>query len=267
MLAVFGGHMEVGMIHYVDTDDDYNRGVDGGLLVYAKEFKASGRIDAIGLSSHNPVIAHKAVESGIVDVLMFSINSSYDLRSSGRRIQYDEEHRSLYELCAGKNIGVDVMKAYGDGDLQNARLSSFGKAFTPVQALNYAQTRPAVAAVMVGCRDIALMKAALAWCSATPAERDYTRIFTRLDAKSWSGHCLYCEHCAPCPKEIDIASVNKYLNPALAQEKIPETVREHYRLLSHRASECIRCGTCEKRCPFGVSIRKKMKQAAEVFAI
>ena len=76
---------------------------------------------------------------------------------------------------------------------------------------------------------------------------------------------MYCGHCAPCPKEIRIADVNKFLNLALARGGVPETVREHYRALAHHASECIQCGACEKRCPFSVPVREKMKQAAELF--
>ena len=62
---------------------------------------------------------------------------------------------------------------------------------------------------------------------------------------------MYCSHCAPCPQKIDVASVTKFLNLAKAQKEIPETVREHYGLLSHHAGECIRCGACETRCPLG----------------
>ena len=39
---------------------------------------------------------------------------------------------------------------------------------------------------------------------------------------------MYCGHCAPCPKGIDVASVTKFLNLARAQGMVPETVREHY---------------------------------------
>ena len=46
---------------------------------------------------------------------------------------------------------------------------------------------------------------------------------------------------------------------------MPALLREHYRALAHHASECIQCGACEKRCPFSVPVREKMKQAAELF--
>ncbi len=76
---------------------------------------------------------------------------------------------------------------------------------------------------------------------------------------------MYCSHCAPCPRYIDVASVTKFLNLARAQGSVPETVREHYEVLSHHAGECIRCGACETRCPFRVPVMENMKLAKEVF--
>ena len=97
------------------------------------------------------------------------------------------------------------------------------------------------------------------------AERDYAAAFAALPKISWEGHCMYCGHCAPCPEGIDVATVTKFLNLARAQGMVPETVREHYAALPHKAGECVACGACEKRCPFGVSIRANMKEAAETF--
>ena len=74
---------------------------------------------------------------------------------------------------------------------------------------------------------------------------------------------MYCGHCAPCPKGIDVASVTKFLN--LAKDEIPETVREHYAALKAHGGDCVKCGACEKRCPFGVSIRENMQRAKDVF--
>ena len=46
---------------------------------------------------------------------------------------------------------------------------------------------------------------------------------------------------------------------------MPETVREHYAALPHGAGECVRCGACEKRCPFAVPVMENMAKAAELF--
>ena len=76
---------------------------------------------------------------------------------------------------------------------------------------------------------------------------------------------MYCGHCAPCPKGIDVASVTKFWNLARAQGFVPETVREHYAALAHPAGACVGCGACEKRCPFGVPAVENMRRAAAVF--
>ena len=75
------------------------------------------------------------------------------------------------------------------------------------------------------------------------------------------GKCVYCGHCAPCTVGIDIASVNKYTALVKAEKEVPETVREHYKVLKHHAGECIKCGRCEKNCPFFVNIIQKMEEA------
>ncbi len=131
--------------------------------------------------------------------------------------------------------------------------------------MEYALSRPGVAAVMVGSRSQQEMQAALEWCTASDAEKDYASTLSGLDKFTWHGHCMYCGHCAPCTVGIDIASVNKFRNLCPAEGPIPETVREHYGALSHHASECVACGACESRCPFGVEIVAAMRRAAEYF--
>ena len=272
-------HVELGMIHYVDAEADLREVLDGPIMRLAQRLRSEGRIRHIGLSSHNPVVAHMAARTGLIDVLMFSVNPCYDLlppsddvdtlwadESYARELHnIDPERQRLYEFCEREGIAIDVMKAYGGGDLLSDANSPFGRPMTPVQCLEYALTRPGVAAVMAGCRSRAEIEAALAWCSATAAERDYTGALAGLDKFSWEGHCMYCGHCAPCSVGIDIAGVNKYYNLTLAQHEIPETVREHYRLLPHHASECIACGRCERNCPFGVDIIGHMRLAAAKF--
>ena len=272
-------YIDVGMFHYVDGAADWEGIVNGPLMAYALELKRSGRIRHIGMGSHNPEVAIKAVESGLIEVLMFAVNPCYDMQPGDEDLEklwadesyaralhnQDAARKRLYELCALRGVGIDVMKAFGGGDLLSAELSPFGRAFTPVQCLHYALTRPAVSSVMCGAKTEAELDAALAYLDATEAERDYSGVLSGLDRYTFSGHCLYCGHCAPCPMGIDVAAVTKYLNLCVAQGKVPETERGHYALLSHHAGECIECGGCESRCPFGVPAIENMRRAAALF--
>ncbi len=272
-------YIDVGMIHYVDSMQDWKTVAEGSVLSYVKELKEKGVIHHIGLSSHNPEVALEAVRSGDIEVLMFSVNPCYDLQPASEDVNelwadenyekhlvnMDPQRQELYETCQRLGVGVTVMKAFGGGDLLDAAMSPAGKALTVNQCLHYALTRPAVATVLAGAHSVEQLRTSLAYEEASEEEKDYAPAFASFPNISWEGHCMYCSHCAPCPKKIDVASVTKFLNLAKAQGGVPETVREHYEVLPHHAGECIQCGSCETRCPFGVSIIENMKQAAEIF--
>ena len=272
------GHIEIGMIHYSDALSDWQEIVNGPIMAYAQELKAAGKIGCIGLSSHNPEVGQAAVDSGLIDVLMFSVNPCYDLQPANedveqlwaesayehRLVNMDPQRQALYESCQRSGVGVTVMKAFGGGDLLS-QYSPAGVALTPFQCLHYALTRPGVACVMAGARTGEELVQCAAYETAPDSEKDYAAAFAAMPKISWEGHCMYCGHCAPCPQGIDVASVTKFLNLAKAQGGVPETVREHYAVLPHHAGECVACGACEKRCPFSVSIIEHMQQAAELF--
>ena len=210
---------------------------------------------------------------------MFSVNPCYDLMPASedveelwapknyenRLVNMDPQRQELYETCQRLGVGITVMKAFGGGDLLSAQYSPAGKALTVCQCLHYALTRPGVASVMSGARTLEDLEASLAYETASEEEKDYAAAFAALPKISWQGHCMYCGHCAPCPQGISVANVTKFYNLARAQGGVPETVREHYALLSHKADECVACGACETRCPFGVPIIENMKQAAALF--
>jgi len=272
-------YLDVGMIHYCDALSDWEEIVNGGVLDYAGELKAQGRIHHIGLSSHNPQVALKAVESGAVEVLMFSVNPCYDLQPASEDVEelwaaksyegnltnMDPDRQLLYETCQRLGVGITVMKCFGGGDLLDAKLSPAGAALTVNQCIHYALSRPAVAVVLAGAHSEEQFWQSLTYEDATDEEKDYALAFASFPKISWSGHCMYCSHCAPCPQKIDVAYVTKFLNLTLAQSGVPETVREHYKALEHHAGECVQCGVCETRCPFGVEIRENMRKAKEVF--
>lgn len=272
-------YIDVGMIHYCDAEKDWQEILDNGILDYARELKAKGLIRHIGLSSHNPIVARKAVESGNIEVLMFSVNPIYDLQPPTENVDdlwaddvykktymnMDPDRQRLYEVCQSRGAGITVMKCFAGGDLLSAELSPAGAALTPAQCIHYCLTRPAVATVLCGAHTTGQLRECIAYETASDAERDYASAFASFPKISWSGHCMYCSHCAPCPMKISVADVTKFLNLAVSSGAVPETVREHYKILEAHGSDCIQCGACEHRCPFGVAIRKNMKKAVEIF--
>ena len=73
-------YMDLGMIHYVDRESDWETvSTPGPYLDYVMELKDQGKIRHIGLSTHNPVIAIRAAESGLAEMILFSVNPAFDL--------------------------------------------------------------------------------------------------------------------------------------------------------------------------------------------
>ena len=84
---------------------------------------------------------------------------------------------------------------------------------------------------------------------------DYEKIMS-------GGICVYCNHCQPCPKGLNVGMINKYYDLALAGD---EMAKGHYDKLEVKAGECIQCGHCESRCPFHVKQETRMQEIRRYF--
>ena len=281
LLARLGtDYIDLGMIHFVDSEQDWAAAMEGPYLDYVKELRAAGTIRHIGMSTHNPAMAKRAVEHGLVEMLLFSVNPAFDMHPATDDLDtyfdwenyradlggIDPQRAEVYRLCEQYDVGITVMKPYAGGRLFDAQRSPFGVALTPAQCIHYCLTRPAVAAVMAGYDTPEHVEQAVAYETASEEARDYASVLARAPRHTFGrGECTYCGHCKPCPVNIDIAMVNKYYDLASMHDVVPATVRAHYEALEHRADECVGCKACESRCPFGVEIAKRMDQAARLF--
>ena len=272
-------YIDLGMIHYVDDVAEWDGIVNGPFLAYVHELKEKGIIRHVGLSSHDPAVAKKAILSGEIEMLLFSVNPAFDLRPAGEDLmdmlqgEYDHAlagmdpaRAEVYSLAEQHDVGITVMKGFAGGRLLKAEASPFGVAMTPVQCIHYALTRPAVASILVGYSDPAHVKDAVHYETATEQEKDYATVLAAAPLHAYSGRCMYCNHCKPCPMDIDIAMVNKLYDLATMQPAVPESLRAHYQAMAHNADACIGCGSCETRCPFHVSIVERMDRARSLFA-
>lgn len=282
LLARLGtDYIDVGMIHYVDEQKDFDEVFGGPVIEFAKEQKAAGKVRNIGMSTHNPRVAIQAVKSGVIDVIMFSVNPAYDIVPPNEDVDIlfekstyeapdvlsstDPERQELYSLCESQGVALTVMKPYGGGALLKAEKSPFGAAMTVAQCLHYCLTRPGVATVLAGAGTVEQLMEAVAYCNASDEEKDYAKLLSSCPAHPFTDKCMYCGHCAPCTVGIDIASVNKFADLCEVQGIVPETVRQHYNALSVKAGACVECGQCETRCPFGVKIVEHMQKARGLF--
>lgn len=278
LLQTFG-YIDFGMMFFIDSPEDYQGVFETGFADYVQKLKQQGDIRHIGFSSHNPNMAMQVINTGLPEMMMFSINLAFDLYpaetytlneldqglNNAAFRGFDPTRAALYTLCEQKNIGITVMKTLGAGKLISAEHTPFDEPLTVVQCMHYALTRPAVSSVMLGCQKPEEIADAVRYLDMSDSERDYTHVMDTMQ-NDFKGNCVYCSHCQPCPAEIDIAAVNKYLDIARLDEKnIPPSVRSHYLGLAHGGKDCIGCKSCEKRCPFGVPIINNMAAAVNIF--
>ena len=277
-LRIFGGYIDFGFLFFIDTEEDLRKVFDNGIIDYAQKLKRNGDIGHIGFSSHKPDIALKMVKTGVPEFMMFSINLAFDLSAQAYALDtldpawkvesksvLDPVRSELYTLCERQGVGISVMKTLGAGKLISAEHTPFSKPMTANQCIHFALNRPAVYSALLGCQSAQQIADSISYLSAKDADLDYTPFMSEIGG-SFEGNCVYCNHCLPCPANIDIAAVNKYLDIALLDEaKVPPSIGSHYAGLSAHGGDCIACGSCEGRCPFNVEIIQNMGKAARIF--
>ena len=258
-------HIGVVMLHWFDAEDDFGEHFEG-LAELAQRYQREGKARLIGLSTHKVAIALKAIERGIIDVLMFPINLAGNAMP-GRK--------EFLAACAARGVAVVAMKVYGGGKLLQRAFDLQGMqsgwqpakkrveaALTPPQCLGYALSQIGVCTAVPGPSSLTELDATFRYLEASPAERDFAGALSAFEEYR-EGECVYCNHCLPCPADIDIGGLMRLFDAARLEDS-PQH-RAAYEALPAKAADCVECGDCEERCPFGVEVIAAMKDAAKVF--
>lgn len=260
-------HVDVLMIQMVNAVESYDRVMKpGGLMELAQRLKKEGKARFIGISGHKAPGVMRFIKDGCLDVLMFPINLSWD---------FMPERREVYKACDKKGVGIVGMKVFAGGRIFRKKDS---KSVTPTQCINYVLSQPGVSTVVPGVKNERQLEKTLHFLEANDAEMDFTSVITEFQ-EDLKGNCVYCNHCLPCPAEIDIGRTIRMLDKALQDVDTYKAIREkinfYYpgRIRSTRiiskdhsvnASACTECGVCMERCPFEVDVISKMKQAEQI---
>lgn len=257
-------YIDFAFLHCLDEESDLRRALDGGTLDYILSLKKQGVVRHIGMSSHTPSVAQHALDTGLLDMLMFSINPAYDYQQEGEfAIGGARERQALYRRCQAEGVGISVMKAFSGGQLLSKRTSPFGQALTEYQCIQYALDRPGVLTVLPGVRNAEDLRRILGFFHAQGEERDYS-VLGSLTPGEIEGTCVYCNHCQPCPAGLDVGLINKYYDLAMAGDTL---AKDHYAQLEKHANDCVQCGHCDRRCPFHVAQSERMKQIELYFGM
>jgi predicted aldo/keto reductase-like oxidoreductase len=266
---------DIFIIAFCDKAAEYERIYEkGGLFEYAEKLRDEKKIRFIGISTHSVKIARKAIESGGFDALMYPINPAFDavtdeekyiaedlgkLWDAAYNYKADESketklvRKDIYAECKKYNIGLVAMKPFGGGFLFREDINAAG--FTPINLISYVLAQTGVSCVVPGCTSPGQIEEILGYYTCPKEKSDFSGA-VRGSRWNIAGACQYCNHCLPCAAGIDIGQVNRIIDGRAALE---------YDSLDVKASSCVKCGECEKRCPFGVKAMKKMDLAAQMF--
>jgi predicted aldo/keto reductase-like oxidoreductase len=261
-------YVDVLWLHNFNAANDWERASRSGFLDLASQLQEEGRARFLGISGHYHGIMERAIESGLVDLIMLPVNL-FNHAMPGRS--------GLLDHCSRRDIGVVAMKPFGGGKLLNKRGSlrvpkyqTSGETFqvkisgdvAPAQCLSYVLAQRGVTIALPGVKNEDELAAALHTLEASEAERDFSGLLAEF-GRYVEGECTYCNHCLPCPVVIDIGQVNRLLD--MVEWGLTASLREAYAVLPVKASACTGCGACTMRCPFGVDVVPRILQAVEVF--
>jgi len=264
-------YVDIMFVHFVLGPQNFREKIlkPNGPLDLALKFKAEGKTKFIGISTHSLGVMEEAVKNGNFDVIMYQINLANNALPN---------RNEVLALCAQENIGVVAMKPFAGGALLRKKKTvgiggwrSGGMSLekkkipeiaSPVKCLHYILSQVGVTTAVPGVSSIQELDEVLAYCSATDEEKDYSLLLKEFD-EYITGECTYCNHCQPCPADIDIGRVFKVYDQARIE--LTEEIKVKYNEFEVNASDCTECGECEERCPFDVEVIEKMKETAKMF--
>jgi predicted aldo/keto reductase-like oxidoreductase len=209
----------------------------GGPLEVAREAQAAGKIKHIGLSSHSMDMALEAVRCGHFETLMFPFN-----------FITDEAAQELIPLALQHDVGFIAMKPMGGGMLENAAV-----------AFKYLRRFPQIVSV-VGVERTGEMDEVVGLMDGpaemTPAEE---ADMARLRAELGTRFCRRCGYCQPCPEGVSV-SILMLLESIIKRMPVERLNVGWGAQAVATAENCVQCGECEAKCPYGLPIREMMDE-------
>ena len=239
----------------------------------AFELKKEGKIRHVGMSFHDTAEVLDQILTEYPQIEVIQIQFNY--------LDYEDpkiQSRLCYEVCRKHNKPIIIMEPVKGGSLVNLPKIA-GDVLDELQggspasyAIRFAAGFPGMMMVLSGMSSLEQMKDNLS----------YMKDFRHLDETELAAitkvqqifrsmnliPCTACRYCVEgCPKKISIPDVFATMN---TKQIYHDWNADYYynnvhTSPGHRASDCIKCGKCEKACPQHLPIRKLLEDVADEF--
>ena len=235
--------------------------------------KEEGKVKHVGISFHDKADLLEQILTEYPQVEVVQIQFNY--------VDYDDpavESRKCYEVCRKHHKPVIVMEPVKGGNLVNLPeeakvvLEELHSGSAASFAIRFAAGFEGIDMVLSGMSNYEQMMDNISYMKdfqplnerEKAAVEKVQKIFRNMNLIPCTA-CRYCE--AGCPKQISIPDLFAVMN---TKQSHHDWNADYYYNNVHtapgrKASDCIKCGKCEKACPQHLEIRRFLKDVADEF--
>ncbi len=242
-----------------------------GIRQWIDDQKAAGRIHNIGFSFH-----------GTTDMFL-KILDAYDWDFCQIQYNYLDEHtqagRAGLEAAEAKGIPVIIMEPLRGGklvdllpDKAKKLIAENERGWSPAEwAFRWLWNQTGVTCVLSGMNTKKMIVENI-WAASrmrpgmlTEEDQAFLGQICDIIRERTKVGCTGCRYCQPCPKGVDIPALFRCYNSMYAENKATGR-KEYMQTVALRrepafATQCVRCGKCEKVCPQGLKVMDLIQEA------
>ena len=239
----------------------------------ALQLKEEGKIRHFGISFHDKAEALDQILTEYPQIEVVQIQFNY--------LDYEDpavQSRKCYEVCRKQNKPVLIMEPVKGGNLVNLPedakkvLDDLHGGSPASYALRFAAGFEGVLMVLSGMSNMEQMEDNISFMKDFQPlnEKEMEAVYKVADIfhQKHAIACTACRYCtAGCPKQISIPDLFACMN---AKKVFNDCNANYYYSNAYtvhngKASDCIKCGKCEKACPQHLPIRDLLEDVAKEF--